>query len=209
MKLFYKPGACSMATHIILNELDIPFELEKTDTDAAVTVSGIDFRSISPNGYVPALQTNDGNIITENPAILQYLVDGATDSKLAPPNGTLERTRLHELLNFLSAELHKAYSPFFSKIELDASAKEAAQKTLSRRVGAMQDRLADGREFLLGDTFGVADAYAFVLLSWSPVIGFDLRPWPEVAAYVKRLRRRPAIIRALQAEGLLDERVAS
>lgn len=209
MKLYYKPGACSMASHIVLNELGRKFDLEKTDTKSGKTESGANFREINPNGYVPALQTDTGEIITENPAILQFLGDMAPDSGLVPANGTLERTRLHEILNFVSSELHKAYSPFFSGTKLNASEKELAEAGIARRVGFIESKLSDGRAFLLGAQFTVADAYAFVVLNWSGFIQFDLQPWPLVQAYVERVRQRPAVIQAMTAEGLIEVRKAS
>ncbi len=209
MKLFYKPGACSLASHIILNELDFRFELEKTDTETATTESGIDFLSVNPNGYVPALQTDDGDVITENPAILQYLADNAPDAGLAPPNGSFARTRLQELLNFLASELHKAYSPFFSGRDLDEEEATAVRKKIARRVNHLEQRLADGRAYLLGSDFSVADAYAFVVLNWSRVIDFDLGAFPNVLAFVQRVSKRPAAVRALITEGLIPARQAS
>ena len=208
MKLFYKPGACSLATHIILNELEFRFELEKTDTDKATTESGVDFLSVNPNGYVPALQTDDGDVITENPAILQYLADNAPDAGIAPPNGSFARIRLQELLNFLASELHKAYSPFFSGKDLDEDEARAVRKKIARRITHLEQRLADGRAYLLGTDFSVADAYAFVVLNWSRVVDFDLGAFPKAQAFVRRVGDRPAVVRAMVAEGLIREQAA-
>lgn len=209
MKLYYKTGACSMASHIILNELGIQFELDKTDTDAGKTEAGEDFRKISPNGYVPALVNDEGDVITENPAVLQYLADQMPDVGLAPPNGTLERTRLQEALNFVSSELHKSFSPFFSGTALDADAKQHAEDGIGRRVAHIERNLADGRAYLLGNTFTVADAYAFVVLNWTNFVGVSLDAYPKTQGYVTRVAARPAVVKAMVTEGLIEqERVA-
>lgn len=205
MKLHYKPGACSMASHIILNELGVSFELDKTDTDARKTEAGEDFRKISPNGYVPALITDNGDIITENPAVLQYLADQSPDAGLAPASGTLARTRLQEALNFLSSELHKSFGPFFSGVELDDAARKKAEAGVGRRAAHIERSLADGRAFLLGETFTVADAYAFVVLNWAGFVGVSLDAHPKTQAYVARIAARPASIKAMIAEGLMEQ----
>ena len=198
-----------MASHIVLNELGFPFDLEKTDTETGLTESGRDYREINPNGYVPSLQTDTGAVITENPVILQYLGDLAPEVHLVPTNGTLERTRLHESLNFISSELHKAYSPFFSGETLSQSAKEKAETGIACRVAFLESKLSGGTEFLLGDDFTVADAYAFVVLNWSGFIGFDLQPWPLVRGYIERILQRPSVIRAMVTEGLIEGSKAS
>ncbi len=205
MKLYYKPGACSLASHIILNELQIPFDLDKTDTDTNKTEAGDDFLKISPNGYVPALITDEGDIITENPAVLQYLADQSPAAGLAPPNGTLARTRLQETLNFISSELHKSFSPFFTGRELDGDARKRVEAGVGRRAAHVEQRLADGRRFLLGDTFTVADAYAFVVLNWAGFVGLSLDAHPKTQAYVARIAARPASIKAMIAEGLMEQ----
>lgn len=194
-----------MASHIILNELGTAFELDKTDTDTDKTEAGGDFRKISPNGYVPALITDEGDIITENPAVLQFLADQSPDAGLAPPNGTLERTRLQETLNFVSSELHKSFSPFFSGTALDDDARQRAEAGVGRRAAYIEQNLSDGRAFLLGDTFSVADAYAFVVLNWAGFVGVSLDAWPKTQDYVARVAARPASIKAMVAEGLIEE----
>jgi len=205
MKLYYKPGACSMASHIILNEIGTSFDLDKTDTQAGRTESGEDFRKISPNGYVPALVTDGGDIITENPAVLQYLADQAPGAELAPPNGTLERTRLQEALNFVSSELHKSFSRFFSGTELDGEARQRAEAGVGRRVAHIERSLADGRSYLLGDRFTVVDAYAFVVLNWAGFVGLSLDAWPKTQVYVARVAARPSAVKAMVTEGLIKQ----
>lgn len=205
MKLYYKPGACSMASHIILNETGTSFDLDKTDTDVGRTESGEDFRNISPNGYVPALVTDAGDIITENPAILQYLADQSPNAGLAPPNGTLKRTRLQEALNFVSSELHKSFSPFFSGADIDGDTRRQAEANVGRRVSHIERSLADDRAYLLGNTFSVVDAYAFVVLNWAGFIGLSLDAWPKTKAYVARVAARPATVKAMITEGLIKQ----
>ena len=205
MKLYYQPGACSMASHIILNEIGASFELDKADTKAGRTESGDDFRKISPNGYVPVLVTDADDIITENPAVLQYLADQAPDAELAPPNGTLERTRLQEALNFVSSELHKSFGRFFSGAELDGEARQRAEAGVGRRVAHIERSLADGRAYLLGDRFTVVDAYAFVVLNWAGFVGLSLDAWPKTQAYVARVAARPSAVKAMVTEGLIKQ----
>lgn len=204
MKLHYKPGACSLASHIILHELGASFELDKTDTEAGTTEAGADYRKISPNGYVPALITDAGEIITENPAVLQYLADQSPDAGLAPPNGTLERTRLQEALNFVSSELHISFGPFFSGRELVGDARQRVEAGIGRRVAYIEHSLADGRAFLLGDAFTVVDAYAFVVLNWAGFVGVSLDAFPKTQNYVAGIAARPAAIKAMRAEGLME-----
>lgn len=194
-----------MASHIILNELGGSFELDKTDTDAGTTEAGEDFRKISPNGYVPALITDDGEIITENPAVLQYLADQSPNAGLAPPNGTMERTRLQEALNFISSELHTSFGPFFSGKELDGEARQKAEAGVNRRAAHIEQRLDDGRAHLLGDTFTVVDAYAFVVLNWAGFVGISLAAYPKIQAYMAIIAARPASIKAMVAEGLMEQ----
>ena len=203
MKLYYKPGACSLAAHIVLNEIGAAFELDRTDTAAGTTESGADFGAINPNGYVPALQLESGDIVTENPAVLQYLADLKPETGLAPAAGTPDRVRLQEALNFVSSELHKAFGPFFSGRELSPEARAEAEAGAARRIDAIERRLRDGRAFLLGDTFTVADAYAFVVLNWTAFVGIDLSRWPSASSFLDRVKARPAVVRAMTDEGLI------
>ncbi len=202
MKLFYKPGACSLASHIILRELGVSFDLEKTDTALATTASGIDFRTINPKGYVPALLLDGGDVLTENAAILPYLADLAPERELAPAPGTFARARLAELLSFLSSELHKAFGPFFAKVPPSEAERKQAEAKVGSRLGILEDLLADERPFLLGERYGVADAYAFVMLTWARVASIELSPWPNVRRFEARVGRRAAVRRAMAAEGL-------
>lgn len=202
MKLYYKPGACSLASHIVLNELGLEFDLEKTDTEAGTTASGEDFSQVNANGYVPAVRIDSGDVITENAAILQYLANLAPEAGLVPRD-SLGGTRLTELLSFLSSELHKAFSPFFAKTQLTSEGRKLAENAVGKRVEHIERRLGDGRSYLLGDAFTVADAYAFVVLNWANFVGIDLSNWPKVKGFVDRIRERPSVIKSMTAEGLI------
>jgi glutathione S-transferase len=208
MLLYFKPGACSLSSRIVLTELGLPFEAVKVDTDAGTTEDGSDYRVVNPKGYVPALEIVPGTVITENPAILQYLADQVPQAGLAPIAGNIARVRLQEWLSFTSSELHKAFSPWFSGRPMKGEEKSRAEANLERRIGDVEQGLSDGRPFILGETFTVADAYLFVVLSWSGFIGVDLARWPKVAAYTTRIAARPAVRAALAAEGLLQGEAA-
>lgn len=201
MKLYYSPGACSLSPHIILREVGAEFTLERVDGATKTTERGEDFRQVNPKGYVPALRLADGEVLTEGAAIVQYVADvnGATD--LAPPAGTLARARVQEHLNFVASELHKAFSPLFQPTASD-EAKAAAPDNVGRRFDHFERLLGDGRRYLLGDAFTVADAYLFVVSGWAVPTGIGLDRWPLLAAFTGRVRSRPAVQAALAAEGL-------
>lgn len=201
MKLYYKPGACSLATHIVLHEAGETFDIEEVDTEAGRTKSGGDYTTINPKGYVPALELASGDVLTEGASILQYIADQHPDSNLAPKAGTIARARLHEHLNYTASELHKAFGPFFNKSASDAD-KQAAGKAVAYKFDYLNDLLSDGRIYLLGSGFSVADAYLFVVANWSNFTGIDLKNWLHLAAFVKRVSERPAAQAALKAEGL-------
>ncbi|WDI32217.1 glutathione transferase GstA [Hyphococcus flavus] len=205
MKLYYKPGACSLASHIALNEAGADFSIEKVDTKAKRTETGEDFLKISPNGYVPALEVNTGEILTEGPAILQYIADTNKAANLAPENGTVARARVNGYLNFVGSELHKAFGPFFGDTPLEGAAREQAEANVARRFNYLEEELSDGRKFLTGDQFTIADAYLFVVANWTSFAKIDLGQWPNIASFVARVAERPAVQKALAAEGLLKK----
>jgi glutathione S-transferase len=201
MKLYYFPGACSMAAHIALREAGLPFDLEKVDLmGSRKTESGADFASINPKGYVPALQLDNGQILTEVGVVLQYVADQKPGSGLAPAAGTLERYRLMEMLNFITSELHKNFTPLFNPAA-SAEAKEAATANITKRMAYLNDQLA-GKQYLLGDTFTVADAYLTTILGWCQFVKFDISAWPNIGAFAGRVMGRPAVQATMQAEGL-------
>ncbi len=200
MKLFYKQGACSLASHIILNEVAADYELDQVDTEAGKTEDGSNYREINPKGYVPALAIGDDVVLTEGPSILQYLADQNPAAKLIGQTGTVERARTTEYLNYVGSELHKSFSPFFNPASDDAD-KEAAKKSVERRFDYVQGLLAD-KDYLLGVNFSVADAYLAVVCNWSNFVGIDLAKWPAIKAHLARVFARPAAQKALKLEGL-------
>lgn len=200
MKLYYSPGACSLSPHIVLRELGLPFELERVDFKTGLTASGATFKSINPKGYVPALLLDDGALITEGPAIVQYLADQAPDKKLAPPAGGLARVRLQEWLTFIGTELHKNFSPLFRPGPEET--KTAAVARLEQWFTWLNSELSQ-RSYLLGEQFSVADVYLFVVLGWATYVKVSLDNWPSIQAYQARIGQRPAVQAALKAEGLL------
>ena len=201
MKLYFSPGACSLSPHIVLLEAGQQFTTERVDLRTKLTADGADFRAINPKGYVPALELQDGTVLTEGVAIVQYIADLAPQSKLAPAAGTIERYRLIEWLSYISSEVHKSYSPLF-KPGSSEEAKAAARSALGERLTWLSGQL-EGRQFLMGDQFTVADAYLFTTLSWAGYVQFSLSDWPVMQAYAARIGERPAVQQALRAEGLL------
>jgi glutathione S-transferase len=201
MKLYYSPGACSLSPHIALREAQLPFELVKKDLHSQKLADGSDFRDINPKGYVPVLVLDDGQILTEGPAIVQYIADRVPEKRLAPPAGTMERVRLQEWLNYITSELHKTFGPLFNK-QASEDWKAAARALLDRRIDYVEKTLADRRDYLMGDTFTVADCYLFTVLNWAHWVKIDLSRWPNVSAYMKRVASRPSVQEALRAEGL-------
>jgi len=203
MKLYYSPGVCSQAVHIALNEAGVPYSLEKVDLATKSTESGIDFTQINPLGYVPALEFDDGDVLLEAPAILQYVADQKPESGLAPAYGTLDRVRLQEQLNYTASELHKSFGPFFAPVKPEGALKDQALAKLTKRFETLEARLSDGRDFVMGSRFSVADAYTFVVANWAGLISFDLTPFPNVRSYIDRVAGRPKVREVLQREGLL------
>lgn len=201
MKLYYSPGACSLSPHIILHEGEFSFDKERVDLASKKTETGADYGAINPDGYVPALLLDDGQVLTEGPAIIQYLADRVPEKKLAPPLGTLERYRLMQWLNFISTELHKGFSPLFNP-QAPEEWKRVAAAQLGRRLSTVSRQL-EGKDWLLGEGFTVADAYLFTVLGWGRHVGIALEQWPQLQAYQGRVSMRPAVRAAMDAEGLL------
>ena len=201
MKLYYFAGACSLSPHIALLEAGLPFTLVKVDK-VKKTAGGVDYLSINSKGSVPALQLDDGRVLTEGPAIVQYIADLAPGSHLAPRAGTFERYQLMELLNFITSELHKGFSPLFNP-KISADWKASALGNLDKKLEWLAAFLA-GKSYLMGDTFTVADAYLFTVLGWTKHLQIDLGRWPVLVAYVARVAERPNVKKALQEEAALQ-----
>lgn len=203
MKLYYKPGACSLASHIALHEIGHALEIEAVDTDAGRTESGADYRAINPKGYVPALELDDGAVLTEGPAILQYIADSNPEAGLAPAAGTLGRARMHEQLNWIGTELHKAFGPLFRE-GTSKRGKEDARTAVAGKFDLIEAQLKDCREWLVSGQFSVADAYLFVVSNWANFTGIDIARWPHLAAFVNRAAARPSAQVAMRTEGLIQ-----
>ena len=200
-KLYYSPGACSLSPHIALREAGLPFDLVMASTKTKKLADGTDFNTINPKGYVPLLELDDGQRLSEGPAIVQYIADQVPASKLAPAAGTMERYRLMEWLNFITSELHKGFSPLFNPAAPDETKTQARTK-LGERL-AWVDTQLEGKTYLMGDTFTVADGYLFTVAGWGKYVGVDIAPLKNLSAYVARVAARPAVQAALKAEGLL------
>jgi glutathione S-transferase len=201
MKLYFSPGACSLSPHIVLLEAGLPFEKVKVDSKTKTMEGGGDYKTINPLGYVPALQLDDGSVLTEGPAIVQYIADKVPDKKLAPANGTMERTRLQLWLNFITSELHKSFSPLFNP-SMPEEAKRIFRERLATRFAHLDKHLAQN-DYLMGKEFSVADAYLYVVSNWASRVDVDLSAFKNVLAYRKRVGARPAAQTAMKAEGLI------
>ena len=198
MKLYFSPGACSFSPHIVLREAGIDHELVRVDLRAKKTAAGGDFNAVNPKGSVPALQLPEGEVLTEGPAIVQYLADLRPESNLAPPAGTLARYRMQEWLNFITSEIHKTFSPLFNP-RTPAEYRAIAIENLGKRFDYVNEHLT-GKDYLLGAQFTVADAYLFTVLGWCGYVNIDLSRWPALAAFVERVAARPAVQAARAAE---------
>jgi len=198
MKLFYVPGACSLATHIALREAGLPFELDKLDPKTKKTSDGRDYNAVNPKSYVPALELDDGQVLTEGAAIQLWVADQKPEAKLAPAHGTMPRTRLEEWMVYLATEVHRGFSPLFRPVNEEH--RQASLSRLGTRLDLIEKHL-QGRTYLM-DSFTVADGYLFTVLRWSSRTGVDLSKWPNLKAFVERVAARPAVKAALAAEGL-------
>lgn len=201
MKLYFSPGACSLSPHIALREAGIPFDLVRVDLRSKQLKEGGDFLAINEKGFVPVLELDDGQRITEGPAIVQYIADLAPASGLAPAAGTIERVRLQEWLNYITAELHKGHSPLFNP-KAPEEWKVIVREALLKNLAYTAKRL-EGREFALGDQFTVVDGYLYTVLRWPKLVGVDLSPFPTLTAYSARIEARPRVHEALVAERLV------
>ena len=200
MKLYYSPGACSLSPHIVANELGLPLTLVKVDISKKQTADGADFLAINPKGYVPVIELDNGEVITEGPAIAQYLADQKPAAKLAPAAGSFERVRLQEMLGYINSELHKSYSPLFNP-KTPAETRADREEYLRKRYALVEKQL-EGKEFLFGDTFTVADAYLYTVTNWAAYVKLDISGFPNLLAFQARVAARPAVQKALAAEGL-------
>jgi len=196
MKLYIIPGACSLAVNIALREAGLRFELARLDLETG-KADGVSFRSINPKGYVPALQLNDGRVLTENVAVLQYVADQNPEVRLAPPAGSFERYRLMEWLCFINSELHKGFSPLYSPLASE-DVRQYARNHVGKRLDYLQETVTES--YLLGGRFTVADAYLFTVLGWGAEVGLEMAKWPRLEAYRAQIALRPHVVAALESE---------
>jgi glutathione S-transferase len=201
MKLYYAPGACSMAVHIVLRELGYPFDLERVDLREGRTAAGADYSTANPKGYVPALVLDDGQVLTEAGVILQYLADPKPESGLVLPIEDLGHYRLLEWLTFTSSEIHKTLGALFNP-QLPAECRGVSLALFERRCDWLASALGEG-PFLMGERYTIADPYLFTVLSWTSVLSVDLGRWPALKAYLAQVAARPAVQETLRAEGLI------
>lgn len=201
MKLYYSPGACSLSVHIALEESGLPYEAVAAPTKTHKLTDGTDYYGINPLGYVPLLELDDGTRLREGPAIVQYIADQAPAKNLAPVNGSLARYQMQSWLNFVGTELHKNFSPLFNPATPDEQ-KAASREKLVGRLKWVEGELA-GKQYLMGDTFSVADGYLFTVTNWAQLTGLDLSAYLNLLAYRARVAARPAVVKAMTAEGLL------
>lgn len=201
MKLYYSPGACSMAPHIVALEAGLELDLEKVDIPNKKTADGGDFWKINPKGYVPALVLDNGQVITEVGVICQYLADQKPESGLVPKFGTMERYRQMEALNFAATEIHKQIGALFN-LKMTPESKEIQIGTIERRLGSLE-KMLDGQQYIQGDKFTAADAYLFTVVNWTKPNKIDLGKWPNIKNYMERIGARPKVQETMKAEGLL------
>jgi glutathione S-transferase len=203
MKLYYYPGACSLAPHIVAREAGVAFTLEKVDLANRTTETGASFTAINPKGYVPALGLQDGSVLTEASAIVQYLADSQPASDLAPAHGTMERYRLLEWLGFISTEIHKGFGPLWNPATPD-EVKAATKERLASRFAYLDEKFGQ-QPFLTGSKFTIADAYLFTVVNWTNFHGIDISSFPNLQAFQARVASRPSVQQALEAEGLVKK----
>ena len=201
MKLYYLTSACSLASNIALREAGLKFELVKVVRKTKMASDGLDYREVNPKGYVPALKLDNGEVLTENVVVLQYIADRNPAAKLAPPAGTLERYRLMEWLSFINSEIHKSFTPLFRQEAPDA-AKDYTRTVLGGRLDYLEKAFGT-RSFLMGEQFTIADAYLFTVLGWGAHVSVDLARWPQLKRFHERVGARPHVIEALKSEGML------
>jgi glutathione S-transferase len=201
MKLYYSPASCSLASQIALHEAGISHDIEKVDLKSHTTAGGADFYAINPKGYVPALELDDGSLLTEGTAILQYVADRAPDAALAPKPGTPERVRLVEWLGYVNSEVHKTMGGLFDG-QMPAEYKEVQKQRIAKKLDWLNGLLA-AKPYLMGAQYSIADAYLFVVLNWGQWVGVDIGNWPNLKAFMERVSARPAVVAALKAAGLI------